>query len=512
VSTTAIPGHTQNSARPVQGPSKQAIAGLTGIFVAAMMAGLNARVGSIGLPDIRGALGSSLDDTSWLTTAYTVGELIATPFASWFAITLSVRRFHLSMVGLCALIAAVLPFIQDLNLLIGLRFVQGMSSGALIPILMMAALKFLPPNIRLHGLALYAMTATFAPNLAIWLTGQWTDGLSDWRWIYWQIIPLCALAAILVGWGLPREEINFGRFREGNWLGMGCGVTALALLAIALDQGVRLDWLNSPIITVTLVAGLVLLGIYLLTEWFHKAPFLRPQLLGRRNLGVGSLIFTSLLVVLMSGALLPSTYLGALQDYRPFQTAPIGLLIAIPQLVLGSIVALFLYKKWVDARVILALGLFLIALACFSGAQLTSEWHRDQFFSTQLLQALGQPMAVVSILFLMTSVVEPSEGPYFAGTINTLRVLGSLIGGAFVGQLLTVRSRFHTEMLLDHAAFVGNSIPQPPDPSALIGIIAQQSMVLSVADAYRVLGSLSLLLIPLALRMAYVPAPDVKKP
>src|SRR3546814_6176045 len=73
--------------------------------------------------------------------------------------------------------------------------------GTMIPVLMMAALKFLPPHIRLHGLALYALTATFAPNLSIWLAGQWTDGLFDWRWVYWQILPLAAIAALLIGWG-----------------------------------------------------------------------------------------------------------------------------------------------------------------------------------------------------------------------------------------------------------------------------------------------------------------------
>lgn len=489
--------------------SIQTIAGLTGIFVAAMMAGLNNRVGALGLADVRGVLGFGADDASWLTTSYTVGELVATPFATWFAITLSVRRFHRLMVTICALIAAVLPFVHDLNLLIGLRFLQGMSSGALIPILMMAALKFLPPNIRLHGLALYAMTATFTPNLAIWLAGQWTDGLSEWRWIYWQIIPLCLFAGLLTGWGLPHDKIQTVRFKEANWLGMSFGVAALGLIAIALDQGVRLDWFNSPLITVFLVAGLAFLVIYLVTEWYHHAPFLKLQLLERRNLWLGSSIFVTLLVTLMSGSQLPANYLAAIQDYRPMQIAPIGLLIALPQLVVGSVVALFLYQEWVDARYVFALGLSLIALACFSGAQLTAEWNREQFVITQLLQALGQPMAIVSQLFLMTSVVHPNEGPYFSGTINTLRVFGSLVGGAVIGQLLAVRGRFHSEMLLDHAALVSNAWPESSDPSLLIAVIAQQSVVLSVADAYRVLGVLSLLLIPLVLKLTHIPAPDL---
>ena len=37
----------------------------------------------------------------------------------------------------------------------------------------------------------------------------------------------------------------------------------------------------------------------------------------------------------------------------------------------------------------------------------------------------------------------------------------------------------------------------------------EQSMVLSVADLYRVLGVLAAILIPLALRFHYIPAPDL---
>ncbi len=148
---------------------------------------------------------------------------------------------------------------------------------------------------------------------------------------------------------------------------MACGVPAFGLITVALDQGVRLDWFNSPLITSSLLVGLALLAIYLLTEWYHPSPFIKLQILGRRNLGLGCTLFFALLVVLMSSALLPANYLGALQDYRPFQMASVGLIVALPQLVLGPVVALLLYQKWVDARVVFALGLCLIALACLAG-------------------------------------------------------------------------------------------------------------------------------------------------
>lgn len=498
------------SRAPLTKSSRRPMVGLAGIFLAAMMAGLNNRVGALALADARGALGLGLDDASWITTAYSAGELIAMPFSAWFAMTLSVRRFELWMLGTCTVLAAMLPFIHDLNLLLILRFLQGIASGTMIPVLMMAALKFLPPPIRLHGLALYAMTATFVPNLSIWLAGFWTDGLLDWRWVYWQTVPVAVVAALLVGWGLAREPIQTARFRQANWFGTVCGVPALGLITVALDQGVRLDWFHSPLITVSLAAGVALLAVYLLSEWHHPSPFIKLQILGRRNLGLGFILFVFLLVVLMSSSLLPATYLVPLQDYRPLQMAPIGLIVALPQLVLGPAVALLLYQRWVDARVAFASGLFLIALACFSGAQLTSDWNRDQFFVAQTLQAFGQPLAVISMLFLCTSVVQPDEGPYVSGTVNALRAFGSLVGAAAVGQLMTVRGRFHAEMLLDYAAPVSNSLSLPPEPSELMRIIGQQSLVLSVADAYRVLGILALLLIPLVLRMTYIPAPDLR--
>lgn len=505
----ARPGSPVAEAAPAKPSSLRPMAGLLGIFLAAMMSGLNNRVGALALADVRGALGFGVDDASWLSTAYTAGELIAMPFAAWFAVTLSVRRFHLWMLGTCAVLAVLLPFVKDLNLLLALRFLQGIGSGTLIPILMMAALKFLPPNIRLHGLALYAMTATFAPNLSIWLAGQWTDGISDWRWVYWQIVPLAVVAGLLVTWGLSRDAIQMERFGQANWLGMAIGIPALCLITVALDQGVRLDWFNSPLITVALLGGFVLLFVYLLTEWYHPSPFLKLQILGRRNLALGCTLFVLLLVVLLSGSLLPAAYLGPAQGYRSMQTAPIGLIVALPQLVLGSAVAVLLYRKWVDARLVFSLGLALIALACLAGSRLTADWIWEQFAIAQALQAFGQPMAVVSMLFLITSVVQPEEGPYISGTINALRAFGSLLGAAVVGQFTTVRARFHAEMLLDHAGLVGNALPNPPEPSQLMSVIGPQSLVLSIADAYRVLGVLALLMIPLVLRLTRIPAPDL---
>lgn len=483
--------------------------GLAGIFIAAMMSGLNSRVGALSLPDIRGHLGFDMDGASWINTAYSAGELVAMPLAAWLAVTVSLRRLHLFLLGLCALIAAVLPSVRDLPLLIGLRGIEGLASGMMIPLLMMAALRFLPPSIRLHALALYALTATFAPNIAIWATGLWADQVSDVRWAYWQVIPLALLAAPLVAWGIPQDPPKYDRFKRANGFGMLFGVVGMILVAIGLDQGNRLDWFNSPLVVCTLGAGAAFVGFYLFTEWHHPEPFLKLQLLQRRNLGLGFSIFFCLIIVFLSGSLLPMTHLARVWEYRALQSAPIGLLIGLPQLVLAPAVAICLYQKWADARHFMALGLLLIALSCLLGSRLTSAWIWEQFIVIQMLQAVGQPLAVVSMLFLATSVVQPMEGPSVAGTVNVLRAFGALLGSAVVTRFMDLRGRFHAEMLIDQVGRTADSVYHPMATAELAASLRTQAGVLASADTYLLLGGLAVLLIPCAFALKYIAPPHI---
>lgn len=486
-------------------------AGLLGILLAAMVAGINNRLPGLVAADIRGALGLGQDEGSWLSSVYAAGELAAMPFATWFAITFSLRRFHLWMLSGVLVLAAVMPLLHTLPLLLMARGLQGLMAGTLIPLLMMSALRFLPPHIRLHGLALYAMTATFAPNVALWLAAWGLDAQQDWRWAYWLILGPGLLAGALVGWGIPKMPLALPRIRQANWLGMALGLPGLFLLALALDQGVRLDWLHAPQIRALLCLGLTLSGLFLVSEWRHAAPFMRLQMLSRRNLGLGFSIFFFLLITLSTGVALPANTLGHLHDFRMSELAPLGLAIGLPQLLLGPAVALLLYQRWVDARHLFALGLVLIAGACWLASRLDAQWMTAQFGWIQVLQALGQPLAVVSLLFLGTSVVQPMEGPSVAGIINTLRALGTVCSGALVGELMHLRGNFHAQALADQAGSWAARVvsPGPRLEASLAGVLAEQAGVLATADIYRIFAVLALVLVPLVLCLQHIPAPTL---
>lgn len=506
--------NTQSTAPPAGPPptpfTYRLLVGIVGIFIAAVMAGLNNRVGALALVDVRGVFGIGADEGSWLSTVYTAAELVAMPFSVWLATTFSFRRFHMAVVGIFTVLAIIMPFAPDLTSLLILRGAQGFAGGLLIPVLMAGALRFFPPPLRLYGLALYAMTATFSPNLAIWFTAQWTDVFLNWQLVYWQIIPMAILVIGMVGWGIPQDPVRLERFKQMNWFGMITASIGLAMIAIALDQGARMDWWRSDLFVWLLLGGIVFTAVFITSEWFHPAPFIKPQPLGRRNIGLGCMILVCLLMVSLSGSMLPSMYLERIWGYRNLQMAPIGLLIAIPQLILGFATSFFLYKKWIDARIVFSMGLGLIGLSCILGSQLTLDWLVAEFVVIQVLQAFGQPMAVVSLLFLVSSVVQPMEGPFIAGTINTVRAFGTLIGGSAVGYFITMRERFHSEMLLEHMGSIINRLPEKNSVGAIASSVQQQAFILANADAYLFLGLLAFLMIPLVMCLQRISPPDLK--
>lgn len=484
--------------------------GILAVLLAAILSGINGRVGAIALIDVRGSLGLSVDDASWLTVLYSACELAAMPISAWFAGTFSFRRFHLAVMGVFAGIALTLPAVQSLPWLLVLRATQGFFGGLLIPVLMAAALRFFPLSLRLYGLSLYALTATFSPNLAAWAAGLWIDRWHMPAGIYLQVVPMAVISMIGVAWGIPQDPLRLDRFRQINLLGLLTGTTGLALAAIALGQGERLDWFHSPVIRAAIGVAVPLLVVFLVSEWFHPLPFMRLQLLKRRNLGLGFAVFVVLLIVLLSGSLLPSDYLVERWHFRAPYLDTVGLLLAVPQLIFGPLVAFLLYKQWVDARKVFAAGLIIVALACVLASRVTSEWMVAEFVGVQALQAVGQPMAIVSMLFLATSVVQPMEGPFVSGMINMLRALGTLVGSSLVTHLLVTRDHFHSHMLVDQ---LGRPVPAANDvPLAYLAhAIGEQAFVLSIADLYRLLGVGAIVLIPAVLCLERVRPPLIPK-
>lgn len=496
--------------------------GLAGVLIAALTSGLNDRVTDIALADIRAAIGISHDRGSWIVSGYQAAEVAAMMIAPWFAVTFSLRRFALVVSAGFMLCGLVLPLTQDATLFIALRVLQGIFGGALPPLLMTVALRFLPPPIKLYGLGAYALTATFGPNMAASLAAFWTDEVG-WTFVFWQVVPAMLLAMTLIAWGLPQDPLRLERFRQIDLFGMLTGCAGMALLILALTQGERLDWLSSPLFTAMLLGALALLTVFLINEWFHPLPLFRLQMLRRSNLAHGLLALMAVLILALSGSALPSLYFGQVEGFRTLQFAPLALTVGLPQLLIAPLIAALLNIRRVDCRWVLCCGVLLLVTACLLGTQITTDWARQNFWLMQILQAFGQPMVILPVLMSATSVVAPPEGPFASAMFNTVRGFSSIAASTLVEWFISHREQFHSHVLVDQAASrswlmtatssaqAGSSTPLLPDGSAssvqnlsgFAALLKHQALVLSLSDAWLMLTTFGALLLLLTLCLAH---------
>lgn len=489
VPATVVAAGPKALAPPVFGP--RIIIGLVGVLLAVLVSGLNEMVTKVALADIRGAMAIGYDEGTWLVACYAATSVAAMAFAPWCSVTFSLRRFTLWAIGLFTLLGVLIPFAPNYQSLLLMRTLQGLAGGALPPMLMTVALRFLPPGVKLYGLAGYALTATFGPGLGTPLAGLWTE-YASWHWTFWQIIVPSLLAMVAVAYGLPQDPLRLERFKQFDWRGLLLGFPAICMLVIGLLQGNRLDWFESSLICWLLGGGVLLLVLFMVNEWSHPLPFFKLQMLGIRNLSFALLTLAGVLVVLLAVIIIPSSYLAQVQGYRPIQTAPVMLLMAAPQLIALPLVAALCNLRWVDCRWVLGIGLSLLALSCIGGSQLTSAWIRDDFYGLQLLQIFGQPMSVLPLLILATGSIQPVEGPFASAWFNTVKGLASVIATGVLEALTTTRLHFHSTMLVDS---LGNSPLVDGDRADLAHRLHQQAVVLTSSDLYLCMAGVALALI-----------------
>src|ERR1700729_2845645 len=275
--------------------------GLLGILIAAITAELNDVVTSIALVDVRGAFGISHDPGTWIQSLYVSAEIVGMAISPWLLVTFTLRRWTMFAIALCGASSVLIPFSPNIETIYALRLLQGLAGGLIIPLLMTTALRALTPITRLYGLAVYALTATFTPALAATVAAFWTD-VVDWRFVFLQTIPLCALAGVLVWYCLPQDQPGYERLRMLDWRGVLLLMIGAGALSTMFYQGDRLDWFNSRLICVLALVSAISIPLLLINEWFHPLPLLKLQMLGRRNLAYGVVGLFLFVIISQSGS------------------------------------------------------------------------------------------------------------------------------------------------------------------------------------------------------------------
>jgi DHA2 family multidrug resistance protein len=454
--TTVEPGADSAVPRPAAAPAPQAptqlplqASGLPWLGLAAVLMGtfistLTGRFSSFALADIRGALHAGFDEGAWITTAQTVAQMLIAPVAVWAGSIYGARQILIVSSLSFALISLVTPFSPNLQTLLGLQFIGGLASGCFIPLTLSFILRVTPMNLWAYGVAVYALNLELSLNISASLEGWYSDHWS-WHWLYWQNIPLALIMAVCVHFGTQRLPPLSTPIR-GDLYGVASCSIGLALIYTALDQGNRLDWLNSGLVSGLLVAGFVLLVAFVLHERLTPHPWIDLKALVSRPLPFLLLLIALLRLTILSTSYLIPQYLGTVRGFRALEVGHTLIWIAIPQLLLCPISAFMLTRT--DPRVAPSVGLICIGCACLMVAGgLTPSWGSEEFLPSQLLQAAGQSLALSGIVFFCVLHIKPELILTFGAMLQIARLMGGEVGTAFVSTLARVREQHASNLI-----------------------------------------------------------------
>ena len=415
-----------------------------GSIIGAFIAVLNIQITNASLPDIQGAIGAGMDDGGWISTSYLVAEIVVIPLTGFLTPVFSLRRYLLANTVMFLVMSVACAFATNLEQMIALRALQGFFGGVLIPLAFTITLTLLPRSKQPIGLAMFALSATFAPAIGPTIGGYLTQTYS-WHYIFYvNLVPGAIMLATLLP-SLPRASMQLSLLRQGDWPGIATMAIGLASLQTALEEGNKDDWFGSPFIVRLSLVAVVALALFFWIELTTARPLLNLRLLRRRNFGLGSVANVILGMALYGSVYLLPNYLSQMQGYNSQQVGEVLAWTGLPQLVLIPFVPRLMQRF--DARLLVAVGLGLFAASCFMNIEINPDYSGPQLLWANLVRAVGQALVLTPLSVLATGGIEREQAASASAMFNMMRNLGGSVGIALLETLLTKREQFHSAII-----------------------------------------------------------------
>jgi DHA2 family multidrug resistance protein len=403
--------------------------------------------------------------------------------------------------------SAACALAQDLPQMIVLRALQGFCGGVLIPMAFTLIITLLPKAKQPIGLAMFAVSATFAPAIGPTIGGYLTENWG-WQYIFYVNLVPGALMIGMLWFSLDARPMKLSLLRQGDWPGVITMAIGLSALQTVLEEGNKDDWFGSAFIVRLSITAAVALALFLWIELTTAKPLLNLRLLARRNFGFGILANFLLGVALYGSVYILPVYLSRIQGYNSEQIGMVLAWTGLPQLVLIPLVPRLM--KRFDPRLLIGIGFALFAASNFMNIYMTPDYGSDQLFWPNVVRAIGQALAFAPLSAVATASIEAENAGSASGLFNMMRNLGGAVGIAVLQTFLTKREQYHSNVLMQSVSlleaatrarieqltqyFIHHGISDPAYAShravvAIGGIVQKQAFILAFSDTFYLLGA-----------------------
>lgn len=327
------------------------------------------------------------------------------------------RVFVTGMVifGLASAAAGLAPWP---GMLLVARFAQGIGAALAAPAAMaLLGVVFPDPHRRGRAMAVWGVLSSAGATAGTVLSGVVITWVS-WRWVFLAPVVMSAVAVTAAASGLFPADHPPGR-RRIDWLGAVLVTAGLAVLIYGLQ---RSGWM--------VFGGVVLLVLFGLAERRSSAPLMPLPFLGRRVLPL--IAVTLCAGAMATGFFLLSLYMQQVRGLSPLQTSAAFLLPAPAILASGPLAGRLIPRLGIHR--VSAIGL----VAAAAGLLLLSLL--DVPYAGLLIFPFGAGVTFSAATLAAMQDVRDDQTGLVGGLLNTAMEIGPPLGLAVLVSLATAYS------------------------------------------------------------------------
>ncbi|MGB8931234.1 MAG: DHA2 family efflux MFS transporter permease subunit [Anaeromyxobacteraceae bacterium] len=487
-----------------------------------LMGAIDSSIVNVALPQLRGAVGATVQEITWISTGFAIATVIVMPLTAFLGRLFGQKRVYMSSLVLFVAGSALCGFATTLPQLVIFRMIQGFGAGALQPTEQAILRQTFPPEEQGTAMALFGMAVMIGPAIGPTLGGWIVDNF-HWSWIFFINLPVGALGLFLV-WRFVREPEDIraanaaaavAQRRNMDWQGIALLAVGLASLQFFLEEGQQKDWFESSLITWTAVASVAALALFAWRELTAPVPAVNLRLFKDPIFTASSAIGALMFAILLASMFLLPVFMQELLGFTAMQS---GLALMPRTLVMMAITPFVgrLYGK-VSARVLIGFGVLLISYGSWVVSHVTLQTTSGGITQAIIVQGIGFSFLFVPLTATALSKVPRHQLADATGLNSLLRQVGASTGLAVFATLLS-REGIHAKAAL--AAHVTADRPEVQtrlsqlaagfasrgfDPvsakqaalRALDGLVTRQAMVLAFERVLLLTGVLFLAVLPL---------------
>ncbi|SDF39456.1 MFS transporter, DHA2 family, multidrug resistance protein [Mucilaginibacter pineti] len=486
------------------------------VIAAAMMELIDTSIVNVALSHMSGNLGSTLEDTSWVITAYAIANIIIIPMTSFLTTNLGRRNYYIGSIIAFTFFSAMCGMASNIWTLVLFRFLQGMGGGALLSVSQAIVFEVYGKARMGIASALFGIGVFLGPTIGPTLGGFITENYS-WPWIFYINIPI-GIAVTVSSLLLVTEPAIKVKAKAVDWWGILLLVIGIGSLQTVLERGETDDWFAAGYIVVLTIMAVLSLTVFIWWELTIPNPVIDLRVLKSKSLAVAAI-----LTFVTGVGMFTSVFLTPVLAQRIFGFPPtITGLTLLPGAILAIFGLLFsasLLKKGVSPLIIVFTGFVLFIIFSYKMSGLDLDATPGILASNLIYRALGMAFLTVPLTALAVSGLEAKDVPQGSALNNMMRQLGGSFGIAMINTYVAKRFGLHRNDLVANISiynteatariskltqyFSGKGMQAMDAKNKAMGIINsgidKQSFLLSYLDAYLFIGLLFVLAMPLLL-------------